>query len=554
MRTLAVAVCLIASAFTRESVQAQQTQRPFSLPFSTPPGPSTWFLGQQYGNTSGAYNLGQYWYAAGQGLHFGIDFPTPCGTPVVAMADGVIEYADNFSFGSRPHNLIISHGDIGYTVLYGHLLTTPSVVRGQPVKRGEVVGQSGDPDETCTSRPHLHLEVRSMDYRTAYNPAPLIDANWAMLSSMGHFGNNNFVKDLTAPNRWQTIDSQPSVSFGGRILNAFDESWPVKSRFQPPSATLPVFLAPPIPETPLKMTRITQPGCCSWAWWSADGQSVKMWDGNEGQHAAVYSIGLDGSMVEEPDQQGFKQVSLNGQFMMHWNNGRVTVTRLSDSASSEIATGSAWPRFSPESHRLLWQRLPADSIPGSPPPLSEIWISNVDGTERTLLMTQSGGSVMWLDEDRLLLTRRPQNSLNTSLIVHTISTGAQQELISLRSMRGLSVGPSGRLLMFYLAFQEDPNANGMYIMDTFGSAPKKLPFFGSVRWRDSLSVVYIPYDLNQPMQFRVHDLSTGVDRALTDPQTQRVSVANDDWSVAPNGQAIVWWSADDYALWTLKLS
>ncbi|MBX3083674.1 MAG: M23 family metallopeptidase [Anaerolineae bacterium] len=555
-RTLALVLVLVCAFSSVPTVPASaQSARPFSLPFNTPPGPSTWFLGQQYGNTSGAYNLGKYWYAAGQGLHFGIDFSAPCGTPVVALADGVVDYADNLSFGSAPHNLIISHGDLGYTVLYGHLLTRPTVVRGQPVKHGEVVAQSGDPDETCTSRPHLHLEVRSMDYRTAYNPAPLIDADWAMLSSMGHFDSNNFVKDLNAPNRWQTIDSQPEVHFGGRILNSFDDSWPVRSRFQPPSATLPLFLATPVTESsPLTMTRLTQPGCCSWAWWSPDGESVQMWDGLEGQRAAVYTVRLDGSTDGQPDQQGFKQMSPDGRFVLYWNNGRVSVTQRFDGATSQIVTGSAWPRFSPGSQRLLWQRLPADSIPGSPPPLTEIWISNVDGSGRTLLMTQSGGSVTWLDEDRLLLSRRPQNSLTTSLIVYTISTGEQKPLIDLKSMRGLSVGPSGRLLLFYLAFQDDPNANGMYVMDTFGNPPSKLPFFGSVRWRDSLSVVYIPYGLNQPMQFRLYDLGAQTDRPLTDPQSQRVSVANDDWSVAPNGQAVMWWSADDYALWTLRLS
>ena len=554
LRIIAFLTLLLASALPRTPVAAQPA-RPFSLPFNTPPGPSTWFVGQQYGNTSGAYNLGKYWYAAGQGLHFGIDFPAPCGTPVVALADGVVEYADALSFGSAPHNVIISHGDLGYTVLYGHLLTRPTVVPGQPVMRGEVVGQSGDPDETCTSRPHLHLEVRSMDHRTAYNPAPLIDADWAMLSSMGHFGSNNFVKDLTAPNRWQSIDSQPSVSFGGHILNNFDQSWPVRSRFQPPSATLPTFVAPPIAEgAALPITRLTQAGCCSWAWWSPDGRSVQMWDGVEGQRAAVYKVALDGSAIGEPDMQGFKQFSPDGKYMLTWDNGRVSVTQISDGVVWQIATGSAWPRFSPHSGRLLWQRQPADSIPGSQPPLTEIWVSSLDGAQRNLIKTQNGGSVLWLDEDRLLMSTRPQNSLMTTLTAYTISTGQEQKLLEVKSMRGLSIGPSGRLLMFYLAFQDAPNTNGMYLMDTFGSAPSKLPFFGSIRWRDSLSVVYIPYGLNQPMQFHLYDLGTGQDRALTDPQTQQVSVANDDWSVAPDGQSILWWSNDDYALYTLRLN
>src|SRR5512136_2371470 len=58
---------------------------PFGLPFAAAPGPATWLAGQLYGNTTGAYFQADEWYAAGQGLHFGIDLLAPCGTPVVSI-------------------------------------------------------------------------------------------------------------------------------------------------------------------------------------------------------------------------------------------------------------------------------------------------------------------------------------------------------------------------------------------------------------------------------------------------------------------------------------
>jgi hypothetical protein len=48
-----------------------QAARPFGLPFASPPGPSTWLLGQPYGNTVTAYRWRRAVYEAGQGLHFG---------------------------------------------------------------------------------------------------------------------------------------------------------------------------------------------------------------------------------------------------------------------------------------------------------------------------------------------------------------------------------------------------------------------------------------------------------------------------------------------------
>jgi murein DD-endopeptidase MepM/ murein hydrolase activator NlpD len=98
--------------------RSQTPEKVFSLPFTSPPGPSTWLMSQQHGNTIGAFNYGKYWYAGGQGLHFGIDFAAPCGTPVVAIADGEIDQVDNMSFGLEPHNLTIFHRELGYIHLY----------------------------------------------------------------------------------------------------------------------------------------------------------------------------------------------------------------------------------------------------------------------------------------------------------------------------------------------------------------------------------------------------------------------------------------------------
>src|ERR1700754_695671 len=69
------------------------------------PGPGTWFVGQWYGNTVWSHDNP---YPAGQGMHFGIDFNTPCGTTVLAIGDGVV-FAVDGPYGAAPHNLVIEH-------------------------------------------------------------------------------------------------------------------------------------------------------------------------------------------------------------------------------------------------------------------------------------------------------------------------------------------------------------------------------------------------------------------------------------------------------------
>lgn len=129
-------------------------QKPLILLFKEPPGPDTWLLGQTYRNTTGAYRQRDTTYGASQGIHFGIDLSAPCGTELIAMADGVVHAADALGFGSAPHHLLIDHPELGYTVLYGHLFERPQLQPGQPVRLGDVVALSGDPAETCYGRPH----------------------------------------------------------------------------------------------------------------------------------------------------------------------------------------------------------------------------------------------------------------------------------------------------------------------------------------------------------------------------------------------------------------
>ena len=230
---IAISSMLIAALFiiahpieAARAPQAASTPapKPFRLPFAQPAGPSTWYLGQDYGNTIGASLQRDTTYRAGQGLHFGLDFAAPCGTPVVAIGDGVVAKVDAPEHGALPHNLLLQL-DAGYSALYGHLLERARLAIGDRVTRGQVVALSGDSFGTCHSAPHLHLEIRSPDYRTAYNPINLIDADWDALALVGAY-QRGFERDLTDPRRWQYPDDQPDTKFGGPLLNNYAAPWP----------------------------------------------------------------------------------------------------------------------------------------------------------------------------------------------------------------------------------------------------------------------------------------------------------------------------------------
>jgi murein DD-endopeptidase MepM/ murein hydrolase activator NlpD len=197
------------------------------LPFSSPPGPATWYVAQPYGNTVYAYYERRGLYRNGQGLHMGLDLAAACGTPVVAVGDGVVISVDGRG-GSPPHNLMIDHLN-GYVSFYGHLLRRPSVRVGQRVSEGEEVALSGDMYSTCHDSPHLHLEIRDESLSRLYNPVTLIDADWHSILLFGSAG-LAYERDMDHPRRWQSIDDQPTVRLGGPVLNDYANALPSETK------------------------------------------------------------------------------------------------------------------------------------------------------------------------------------------------------------------------------------------------------------------------------------------------------------------------------------
>jgi len=103
------------------------------------------------------------------GYHGGIDIPVPEGTPVLAMADGVVIYkGEGGSIGGI--GLILQHtpADTGLSAWtyteYKHLMKVPDLEIGQRVRMGDTIALSG---KTGTEgrhygpagHPHLHLSA-----------------------------------------------------------------------------------------------------------------------------------------------------------------------------------------------------------------------------------------------------------------------------------------------------------------------------------------------------------------------------------------------------------
>lgn len=536
---------------------AQDTSKPFVMPVASAPGPSTWLLGQPYGNTTGAFNFAQEWYSAGQGLHFGIDVSMPCGTELVAVADGEIAFVDNLSFGAGPHNLLIIHPAQELVSLYGHLLQTPVLTPGQWVTQGQVVALSGDPDVVCDSRPHLHYEVRSLNYNMTYNPVNYIDVPWHTLSTIGSFSGYTFQQDLDNPRQWMSIDDQPEVAFGGRQLNVYTASWPLSREMSPPPNPLIARETAPLADTTWAARKLGFDGCCARPWWHpTDPNRLFVIDGLAGQRASIFEWAVDaGAPTGVIQQSPPPLLSPDGTHEAYQVSGQTIIRRLSDGAEWPVQTQGMVPAISADNSRLLWLVRGGAAVPGQVAPETRIWVSDISGENAQQIFAQAGGNASWIDGSRLLVSLPiPGNRQGTSLSIYDTTDSTSFALGEWTSMRGTSVAPGGKRLMFYLTRQEDPTTNGVYVIDIApGAVAQKLPWFGGWRWRDGDSVYYIPFNPTTNIQsLAYYHIPTGENRQLTDPAVLPFTIANGDWSVSANGQRIVFQNAADMSMWLLE--
>ena len=109
---------------------------------------------------------------------FAVDFAMPGGSPVVAARDGTVARVhDGFSGGGledrfvrRGNDVVVLHAD-GTFATYSHLSKGIPVREGQAVKRGDVIGSSGNTG--LTAGPHLHFAVYRRESSTAVTSVPI---------------------------------------------------------------------------------------------------------------------------------------------------------------------------------------------------------------------------------------------------------------------------------------------------------------------------------------------------------------------------------------------
>lgn len=136
--------------YSREAAEQREAYKTFR-----PVVPSNVVLDRpvEGGRYSSPFGLRRFFNGQERNPHAGLDIAVPQGTPVKASADGVITITGDYFFNGK--TVFVDHGQ-GLISMYCHL-SEIDVIKGQTVRRGEVVGKVGSTGRS--TGPHLHWTV-----------------------------------------------------------------------------------------------------------------------------------------------------------------------------------------------------------------------------------------------------------------------------------------------------------------------------------------------------------------------------------------------------------
>lgn len=320
----------------------------------------------------------------------------------------------------------------------------------------------------------------------------------------------------------------------------------------------PVLPSPTLPPT-VEMRPLTSGGCCVQPFWSVDSQRVLFIDRPSTEApAGLWSVDVQGGAPQfASDRLGI--FSNDQQLRAFPEGGQTIVERLSDGQRWVIPSGGRAVSFSLDGQQVAWTT--GQGTAGSPSVPRQIWVSQVDGSQARPVHTAPGGSFAgWFPDGRMLISGRleapetGQALWALTLPADGSSAPILAELARGERLRGTSISPDGKWLVYLSTLATDPEQNGIWLVNTLDGEKRRLEFFGAYRWRDSSRLLVVPLDLTQP----VHRLwqvnaDSGETLPLTDPAVTPFKIANGDWSVSPDGKSVAFVSASDNNIWLLSL-
>jgi Tol biopolymer transport system component len=324
------------------------------------------------------------------------------------------------------------------------------------------------------------------------------------------------------------------------------------------SAPLPAATASPAAKPGPDLHRLTDGGCCTQPFWSADSRQVRFID----RPPAAGPAGIWGVDVAAPAGEPRLVTERIGtytrgmDYRVETAGDVTTIERLADGQRWTVPARGRPVSLSPGRKRIGWDVTNRD-LPFERQ-VSQLWVANLDGSEARALANVARGSLAgWVDDDTLLISGRESlGAREQRLYTLSLVTGATVEVARSERLRGGLISPDGQWLVYYVALDTDSSKNGLWLARTDGSERRQLDhgLFGAYQWRDPQRLLIIPFrPVAESHELWELDVATGEARRLTDPATLPFKVANGDWIVSPDGRYVAFVASQDDNIWLIDL-
>lgn len=148
-------------------------------------------------------------------FHKGMDFAAPAGTPISAVADGIVTFAGRYPLSRSAawwrfgNVVVINHAD-RFLTIYGHC-DTVDVKQGQVVRQGDQIATVGSTG--WSTNPHLHYEVRAdLSGGTDFQP---FDPRIYILNHQWNNEEKELMRSRSSP-EYEDLDPLPPAFIGRR--------------------------------------------------------------------------------------------------------------------------------------------------------------------------------------------------------------------------------------------------------------------------------------------------------------------------------------------------
>lgn len=313
-----------------------------------------------------------------------------------------------------------------------------------------------------------------------------------------------------------------------------------------------------------RLRQLTFEPCCAGAWWAADSASLYFIDRPEGQvEATLYRqpIWPPGALPEAADAAllpGGPGQEDQPRFAAR-PEGEVSIVQdLSSGSEWQLPTGGNPTLVAPDGSHAAWYtgnggRAEVDGF-------NRFTIARIDGSEQRELGGLWGGSLVRFlaDSRHLLALGRPVADQARYVLQRIdVSTGEVATVAEGMWLSEVALSPGGLWVAYLVSLDRAaPGANGVWVAPTEPglAAPRKLELHGAYRWRDDQRLLYVPQLPGAAGHALLEfDVRQGASRVLVDPEHLALRIADNDWSVSPDGKRLAFRSEDDRTLWLLDL-